>query len=100
VPFVLNPELTLNARAWGVLSGLALLAHFLFGPAEKRRDLRNRHSARERVNQKEQIGLLPRLADVVLCVVRQNRLPREPWGKIMTCRSMGFAISVLGIFFR
>ena len=31
-----SEELTLNARAWGVLSGLALLAHLLFGPAEKR----------------------------------------------------------------
>ena len=72
-----SEELTLNARAWGVLSGLALLAHLLFGPAEKRRDLRNRHSARERVNQKEQIGLRPRLADVVLCPVRHSRLHDE-----------------------
>ena len=54
-----------------------LLAHLLFGPAQKRRDLRNRHSARERVNQKEQIGLRPRLADVVLCPVRHSRLHDE-----------------------
>jgi len=69
-----SEELTLNARTWGVFSGLALLAHLLFGPAEKRRDLRNRHSARERVGQKEPVRVRPRFGRPVLCPVHHARL--------------------------
>jgi len=74
-------ELIPNAGTWLVLNCLALLAHFPFGPVEERRAVRKRHSARERVDQKEKIRLLPRLADVMLCSVRHDspptRSPRE-----------------------
>jgi hypothetical protein len=52
---------------------LELPPHLVFGSAEERRHFRNRHSASERVDQKEPVRVRPRFGRAVLCPVHHAR---------------------------